>query len=253
MRFVEVEAKSKEEAIEKAARELGVPTSEIGIEVLSDSLKGFFGLVSGRKVKIRAWSKKESRELSEEIDGDLEAEALPSSGPTPAAPAEALSEKARQAQEVLKTLLGWLSDNAEVDVKETQESIQLEIHAERNGLLIGKRGQTLDALQYLLNKIVNRGQGPWKRIVIDMEHYRSRREQSLKKMAVRLGEKAKKKKKPITIEAMNAHDRRIVHLALKSDAALETRSVGKGDMRKLVIHPLNAGKPKGYENSGELA
>lgn len=252
MRFVEVEAKSKEEAIEKAARELGVPTSEIGIEVLSDSLKGFFGLVSGRKVKIRAWSKKESRELSEEIDEDLEVEALPHSGPT-TAPPETLSEKARQAQEVLKTLLGWLSDKAEVHVKETNESIQLEIRAERNGLLIGKRGQTLDALQYLLNKIVNRGQGPWKRIVIDMEHYRSRREQSLKKMAVRLGEKAKKKKKPITIEAMNAHDRRIVHLALKSDAALETRSVGKGDMRKLVIHPLNAGKTKGYENSGELA
>ncbi len=246
MRFVEVEAKTKEEALEKAARELGVPTHEIGIEVLSDSLKGFFGLVSGRKIKIRAWSKKESRESTDDLDAEIE-----TSGPRPlAATANVVSEKARQAQEVLTTLLGWLSDKAEVDVKENEESIQLEIRAERNGLLIGKRGQTLDALQYLLNKIVNRGQGPWKRIEIDMEQYRSRREQSLKKMAVRLGEKAKKKKKPITIEAMNAHDRRIVHLALKSDAALETRSIGKGEMRKLVIHPLNAGKSKGNETSG---
>ena len=254
MRFIEVEAKSKEEAVEKAARELGVPGHEIGIEVLSDGSKGFFGFVAGRKVKIRAWSKRESRELKEEIEAEIEQELRePIKKVREPRGAATLSEKAKEAQGVLKDLLGWLSDTAEVEVRETEDTIHLEIQGDRTGLLIGKRGQTLDALQYIVNKLINRTEGSWKRIEVDMEQYRARREQALKKMAVRLAEKAKKKKKPITIEAMNAHDRRIIHLALKSDASLETRSVGKGEMRKLVIHPLNAARSKAHEGSGDVS
>ena len=105
-------------------------------------------------------------------------------------------------------------------------------------------------LQFLANKMVNRSRDTAKRIEVDMEQYRKRREQSLRSMAVRLGQKVKKKRKPITIEAMNAHDRRIVHLTLKNDRALETKSVGKGEMRKLVIHPVNGGRSKRHEASG---
>jgi len=205
--------------------------------------------VSGRKVKIRAWSKRESRELKEDVEERVDV-SLPRHDPQPSA---GLSDKAQEAQEILKNLLGWLSDTAEVQVHERDDTIRLEIRGDRNGLLIGKRGQTLDALQYLINKVVNKSQSSWKRVEIDMEQYRSRREQSLKKMALRLGEKAKKKKKPVTIEAMNAHDRRIIHLALKNDTTLETRSIGKGEMRKLIIHPLNAARSRGYESSGDLS
>jgi spoIIIJ-associated protein len=143
-----------------------------------------------------------------------------------------------------------LSEQATVEIKEeTSERILLEIHGDKTGLLIGKRGQTLDALQFLANKMVNRSRDSAKRIEVDMEQYRKRREQSLQNMAVRLGQKVKKKRKPITIEAMNAHDRRIIHLTLKDDRALETKSVGKGEMRKLVIHPVNGGRSKRYEGS----
>lgn len=259
MRFVEVEGKSKGDATQKAARELGVPIEEIGIEVLSDSGRGFFGFVGGKKVKIRAWSKRESRE---ELDDEApEIEQAVEEEPDPAAfedeeeteETEKVeeTEKAEKAQKVLQGLIGWLSEQATVEIKEeTSERILLEIHGDKTGLLIGKRGQTLDALQFLANKMVNRSRDSAKRIEVDMEQYRTRREQSLRSMAVRLGQKVKKKRKPITIEAMNAHDRRIIHLTLKNDRALETKSVGKGEMRKLVIHPVNGGRSKRHEASG---
>jgi spoIIIJ-associated protein len=255
MRFVEVEGKSKDDATQKAARELGVPVEEIGIEVLSDSGRGFFGFVGGKKVKIRAWSKRESREeLDDEVPEIQEAVA---EEPAPVASEDEEeteeteeTEKAQKAQEALQGLIGWLSEQATVEIKEeTSERILLEIHGDKTGLLIGKRGQTLDALQFLANKMVNRSRDSAKRIEVDMEQYRKRREQSLQNMAVRLGQKVKKKRKPITIEAMNAHDRRIIHLTLKNDRALETKSVGKGEMRKLVIHPVNGGRSKRYEGS----
>jgi spoIIIJ-associated protein len=247
MRFVEVEGKSKDDATEKAARELGVPVEEIGIEVLSDSGRGFFGFVGGKRVKIRAWSKKESREeLRDEV---LEIQPTAAEKPAPIAEGER-TDKAREALEALQGLLGWLSEQATVEIREeTNERILLEISGDKTGLLIGKRGQTLDALQFLVNKMVNRSGESAKRIEVDMEQYRKRREQALRNMAVRLGQKVKKKKKPITIEAMNAHDRRIVHLTLKNDRALETKSVGKGEMRKLVIHPVGGGRSKRYEGS----
>jgi len=252
MRFVEIEGKSKEDAMEKAARELGVPVEDIGIEILSDGSRGFFGLMGSRKVKIRAWSKREIRDLQEEPEEGL-GEEREAAAPLPtSAPVEASTKAcAEEAKQVLQDLLQWLSEQARVEVKEeTQERVLLEIQGDRTGLLIGKRGQTLDALQYLVNKIVNRTSEGGKRIEVDMEQYRNRREQSLRNMALRLGEKAKTKKKPVTIEAMNAHDRRIIHLTLKDDQSLETKSVGKGELRKLVIHPLNASRPKRHEGSG---
>ncbi len=251
MRFIEVEGKSKKDAIEKAARELGTSAEEIGIEILSDGARGFLGLMGGRKVKIRAWSKLESREkLQNDVQEirDEVSELISSTSSSPSSKKE--GSKAQEARQALQELVAWLSESANIEIKEeTSERISLEIHGDKTGLLIGKRGQTLDALQFLVNKMVNRSAEPSKRIEVDMEHYRERREQTLRNMAVRLGQKVKRKRKPITIEAMNAHDRRIIHLTLKSDRALETRSVGKGEMRKLVIHPANTGRQKRHEGS----
>lgn len=257
MRFVEVEGKTREDAIGKAAKQLGVPAADIGIEILSDGSRSFFGLMGSRKVKIRAWSKREIRSLQEQEEAEeraAKAQEEQDRGLSQQAPVSEVLEPgpcAEEARRVLQELLRWLSDQARVHIREeTDERILLEIEGDKTGLLIGKRGQTLDALQYLVNKMVNRSAEGGKRIEVDMEAYRHRREQSLRNMALRLGEKAKKKKKPITIEAMNAHDRRIVHLTLKNDQALETKSVGKGELRKLVIQPLDTSRPKRNEDSG---
>jgi spoIIIJ-associated protein len=113
----------------------------------------------------------------------------------------------------------------------------LNIRGEEGGLLIGRKGQTLDALEYLVNKMVHKSREGKKRIVVDTENYRTRREESLVKLARRLAEKARQTGRPVTISPLNAHDRRIVHLALKDDRSLRTRSAGAGLYRKVIISP----------------
>ena len=118
------------------------------------------------------------------------------------------------------------------------EETILEIRADDSGLLIGRKGQTLEALQYLVSRIAGErfaGDGP--HIVIDIEKYRERRRKTLEDMALRLGEKAKRQRKTVTVDALSAADRRIVHAALQDDPWLSTRSLGQGSYRRLLIIP----------------
>ncbi|MDP3038760.1 MAG: RNA-binding cell elongation regulator Jag/EloR, partial [Deltaproteobacteria bacterium] len=126
---------------------------------------------------------------------------------------------------------------AEVELRDEPERVLLSIKSDGSGLLIGRKGETLDALEYLINKIVHKGAEDKKRIVLDTENYRSRREESLVNLAHRLADKAKKLGRPVTISPMNAHDRRIIHLALQDDKTLRTRSTGTGLYRKVMISP----------------
>ena len=134
-------------------------------------------------------------------------------------------------------LLRLLDFQASVDLEEDSERIHLNIRGDGSGLLIGRKGQTLDALEYLVNKIVHKGAEDKKRIVVDTENYRSRREESLVNLAQRLAEKAKRLGRPVTISPMSAHDRRIIHLALQDDKSLHTWSTGTGLYRKIIISP----------------
>ena len=115
--------------------------------------------------------------------------------------------------------------------------ITLNIIGDRSGLLIGRKGKTLDALQYLVSKIVNKAFDKKINVIVDSEDYRKRREDSVTQLALKMGEKAKRIKKPVTTNPMNPHDRRLVHLALKDDENLETRSRGEGLLKKVVIIP----------------
>jgi spoIIIJ-associated protein len=124
-----------------------------------------------------------------------------------------------------------------VSVEETEDSILLNIQGDGGGLLIGRRGQNLDAIQYIVNKAANRSANGRKMIIIDTEAYRKRREESLISLAEKLGEKVKKTKKAITVSHMNAHDRRIIHMALQNDESLTTKSRGEGEYRKILIIP----------------
>lgn len=105
------------------------------------------------------------------------------------------------------------------------------------GVIIGKRGQTLDSLQYLVNLIVNRGDGDYVNIILDAENYRSKRKQTLEMLAYNLARKAKTLKKDITLEPMNPYERRIIHFALQNDRYVTTHSEGDGSSRYVVISP----------------
>jgi len=160
--------------------------------------------------------------------------------PAPAADhdGEPAAEKARR---LLEGILTRMQIASPVDVEETEEAIILNIRGDGSGLLIGKRGQNLDAIQYIVNKAVHHSANGDKMIVIDTEEYRKRREESLVALAMRLGEKVKKTKKAVTVGHMNAHDRRVIHMAMQDDETLTTKSRGEGEYRKIVILPARRG------------
>ncbi len=169
--------------------------------------------------------------------------AKPAERPSPAkpqpaaAPAEEGEEPAEKARQLLSGLLTRMQIESPVTVEETEEMIILNIQGDGSGLLIGKRGQNLDALQYILNKAIHHSANGHKMIIIDTEGYRKRREEALVALALRIGDKVKKTKKPVTVGHMNAHDRRIIHLAVQNDENLATRSRGEGEYRKILILP----------------
>jgi spoIIIJ-associated protein len=162
--------------------------------------------------------------------------------PNPAPAADHDGEPAKEkARRLLEGILTRMQIASPVDVEETEEAIVLNIRGDGSGLLIGKRGQNLDAIQYIVNKAVHHSSNGHKMIVIDTEAYRKRREESLVALAVRLGEKVRKTQKPVTVGHMNAHDRRVIHMAMQDDETLTTKSRGEGEYRKIVILPARRG------------
>jgi spoIIIJ-associated protein len=235
----EYQAKTVDLAIEKACEDLNAAKEDLEIEVTSDGYRGIFGLVGGKDARILVTLKLKSSQNNKRKDlvfNRSTSQELKRETPvTPVAP----SEKSVRAKEILETILEKMSMPVTIKVVRDDEIVQLDINGEGGGLLIGKNGQTLEALQYMVNKIVNRSPEDRKRVVLDTQGYREKRVNFLTEMALRLGRKAKKLRKPISTEPMNAYDRRIVHLTLKNDSALTTKSQGEGLNRKIVIYPKN--------------
>jgi spoIIIJ-associated protein len=151
-----------------------------------------------------------------------------------------LAEKRELAAKVLREILEQMGIDAEVSAFDDGERIILDAHGSESGLVIGKKGATLDALQYLVNRIVFRKPGEMAGVTVDAEGYRGRREDSLTDMAKRLAEKAVRSGRPVPVEPMNAHDRRVVHMALADHPDVTTESEGEGMARRVVIFPKRA-------------
>jgi spoIIIJ-associated protein len=236
---IEIEGKTIDDAIEKACQEFDLPREKLNIEIISEGSAGFFGLVGSKKACIRASilsidlnmeSPPKERAEPTETDSQSEKADVPRTE-------EFKESLAMKAKEKLDGILRRMGLDFPVHVEETSESIILKIEGDGSGLLIGKGGQTLDALQYIVNKASNKNGRGRKRIILDTEDYRKRREKTLIALAEKLGEKVKKTKKPVTVNPMNAHDRRIIHLALQDDRQLTTKSRGEGTFRKIIILP----------------
>jgi spoIIIJ-associated protein len=254
-----IEGKSIDEAIANACSAFQVPREKLNIEIISEGTPGFFGM-GGKKALIRA----SLLTIDMELDTPFtrrEPKLLVGAAQTPAAPAKqrertespppAVSRPtvtpsddepaAEKAKRILEGILTLMQIESPVAAEETEEAIILNIQGDGRGLLIGKRGQNLDAIQYIVNKATHRSANGHKMIIIDTEDYRKRREESLIALAMRLGEKVKKTKKPVTVGQMNAHDRRVIHLAMQNDATLTTKSRGEGEYRKILILPARKG------------
>lgn len=265
-RTIEIEEKSIDEAIEKACREFGVPREKLNIEIISEESGGFLGIFS-KKAKIRASllslnidfsftdNKEEKQELKIETPVKPEREITPEKKivtekskkqAEPAIVSDFISDStlASKAKDLLDGILQRIPLECRVTVNETPEKIILNIEGDNSGLLIGKRGQNIDALQYILNKAINKLNNGHKMIMIDSGEYRKRREEFLLGLAERIREKVKKTMKPVSIGHMNAHDRRLIHLVLQEDESLITQSRGEGKFRKIVILPARTGNAR---------
>jgi spoIIIJ-associated protein len=240
MDSVETEGDTIDQAIEVALKTLGVERDRISIEVLSEGKKGILGF-GAQKARIRAVVR----------TGKIDMRA-------PAAEAQAdeieAAEFIDRSKSVLAEILKLMGFTASIESRSGQpaEEAVLEVHAESSALLIGRKGQTLEALQYLVSRIAGErpgSEGP--HVVIDIENYRERRRKSLEDMALRLGEKAKRQRKTVTVDALSAADRRIIHTALHDDPWLTTRSLGQGSYRRLLIIP--EGDRKRREEDGAAA
>jgi spoIIIJ-associated protein len=256
----EFEGKTKDDAVANACKELGVSEKEFKVEVLSYGSTGIFGLVGTKKAKIRvilpetpeteaveevpeAKPVKETPETSDEFDTPK--------GPEISDKTEDLDAVAELARKTVFDIISHMIDDPVVSVGKDDGGVRLKIEASNAAILIGRHGRTLDALQYVVRKIVRKKTNTKAPISFDVEGYRDRRKESLTQLALRLGEKVKRTGKPATISPMNAYDRRIVHVALKDDGKLRTQSRGGGLFRKLVIFPQK--KPRQSKGSQQAA
>jgi spoIIIJ-associated protein len=148
-----------------------------------------------------------------------------------------------EAANVLGEILKKMGIEHEIVTTENEERITLEVKGPETGLVIGKKGQTLDSLQYMVNKIVSKrhGEGEGKGVTVDAEGYRSRRADALVELAHKLAEKAKRTGRPVAADPMSAADRRIIHVTLADMAGLTTRSEGEGIYRHLIVIPTGSG------------
>ena len=221
----EFEGKTTEEAIQNASRELNIPAEELDIEIIEPGSAGIFGLVGSKKAKVKVIVETEEdnfEQISEEIT--LE-------------PPEASEENIEKAKELLENILALMPVETTVTAERKNSNINLNIMGDKSGLLIGRKGKTLDALQFIVNRAINKKSDRKSRVIVDSENYRQRRKDSLAQMALKMGDKAKRIKKPVTTHLLNAHDRRIFHITLQDDQQLDVRSRGDGLLKKIVIIP----------------
>jgi len=233
---IELEGKTIDEAIDKACREFNLPRERLNIEILSEGSSGFLGLVGAKRAKIRASLMTFDLNFEEPKAPPVQEEPGRSAGEEE--PPREASSQALRATAFLTGLLENMGFPFPVQHKEGEDYILLKIEGDGSGLLIGKGGQTLDAIQYIVNKTVLREGQEKKRILLDTENYRKRREESLIELAEKLGEKVKRTRRPATMNPMNAHDRRIIHMVFQNDRQLTTKSRGEGTFRKIVIMPV---------------
>jgi len=230
---IEIEGKNIDEAIAKACAEFDLAREKLNIEIISEGSSGLLGL-GAKKAVIRAGV----MSFDVEMDDRREDNGYFDSHDDLSTDGIIDDETAGiEAQKITEGILRMMHLDFPVEREETPEHVTLNIIGDGSGLIIGRGGQTLDALQYIVNKALVKNGRQRKRIIIDTENYRQKRVQTLTALAEKLGEKSKRTRKPVTVNPMNAHDRRIIHLALQNDKDLTTKSRGEGTFRKIVIIP----------------
>ena len=227
MEYKEFSGKTVDDAITEACQEFMVTSDRLDYEILDKGSSGFLGL--GTKpavIKARILdenSKKEETAASEVNTPVKETE--------PKAAVETVNDPKEFLDKVFKAM--ELDVNVKVEL--IGNDMNIELSGDEMGVLIGKRGQTLDSLQYLTSLVVNKGSNDYIRVKVDTENYRKRRKDTLENLAKNLAYKVKRTKRPVTLEPMNPYERRVIHSALQNDKYVSTHSEGDEPFRRVVI------------------
>lgn len=230
MEYIEVSGKTLDDAITEACQKLTVTSDRLDYEVIEKGSAGFLGIASKPAV-IKARVKSEN-EQPKEVKAESKAVSQKSSESKPAVLGSYADPK-----EFLDKVFAAMNMEVAVDVSmdETENEMSINLKGEEMGVLIGKRGQTLDSLQYLTSLVVNKGNSNYIRVKVDTENYRKRRKDTLENLAKNLAYKVKRTKRPVTLEPMNPYERRVIHSALQNDKYVSTHSEGEEPFRRVVI------------------
>lgn len=202
MRSQEATGRTVDEAVEQVLSEWTLSRSAVEIEVLEEPAKGLFGLIGNKPARVRVTEKN-----------------------TPE----------RAAVEFIKEMTSRMNVNAQVTAVEKDGTLAVDIEGDGMGILIGHRGETLNAIQYLTSLVVNKDSKEYIRVTVDTENYRAKREQTLKELAEKMASKARRTGRRVVLEPMNPYERRILHAALQGNAYVTTRSEGEEPNRRVVI------------------
>lgn len=203
MEYIEVSAKTVNDAIIEACQKLSIPSDKLEHEVIEEGFAGFLG-IGAKPAVIKAWVKCSVED---------------------------------NAKNFLREVFAAMDMTVVVEViyNEKEKSMDIELNGDDMGVLIGKRGQTLDSLQYLVSLVVNKNAEEYIRVKVDTENYRERRKETLENLARNIAYKVKRTKRPVSLEPMNPYERRIIHFALQNDKYVTTHSEGDEPFRRVVV------------------
>ena len=203
MKSIDIEGKTVEEALNKALVELGTDKSMVNVEVLDHGSKGLFNIIGVKPARIRVSNKYNYIE---------------------------------EAEDFIRNIINCMDIKAEIDIEEESDTIKINLSGDKMGAIIGYRGETLDSIQYLVSLVVNKThEFPHKKVILDTEDYRSKREETLKGVATKTANKVIKTQKAFRLEPMNPYERRIIHAALQGNALVSTYSEGDEPFRRVVV------------------
>ena len=212
MEFQLFTGKNVDDALTKALVELGVTSDKVEYEVVEKGSNGILGIGS-KPAKINVKIKEEKPIVVEEAPADIEAVIV----------------------EFLSKVFDAMNLNVKINVNITEESVDVDLVGDDMGVLIGKRGQTLDSLQYLVSLVVNKKSDKYLRVKLDTENYRERRKETLENLAKNIAFKVKRTKRAVSLEPMNPYERRVIHSALQNDKYVTTKSEGEEPFRHVVV------------------
>jgi len=204
VKVIEKTGRTIEEAISQALQNMGVTIDDVEVEVLEKPSKGILGLFGAKPARVKVVLK------------------------------EGVSKKAVK---LLSNIIRSMDLQVDLDIVEKKDALNINMKGPDLGILIGRRGETLDALQFLINLSVNKNQEVRRKIIIDVEGYRNRREETLQKLAIKLANKAKQRGRSVVLEPMSSQERRIIHTALQGRDDIYTFSEGDEPYRKIIISP----------------